>query len=158
MPTAVHFRNFNADDLPELEQMVLVLYRKDAAAEAMSPRKIYRTVDELARHPEKGKIILFQAGEAVAGYAMLVYFWSNEYGGNIAIIDELYVKPAWRGQGIGSAFFSHLLAEEGDTLQGLLLEVTPANDRAYAFYTRLGFAPAKNRYLFRLGGSRDIGI
>jgi len=148
MPETVAYRPFHNADLPELEQMVLALYQDDVGGEGMSGEKVRRTVGELARHPEKGRILIFDAGAEVVGYAIIIYYWSNEYGGTLVSIDELYVKPGWQGRGIGAAFLQHLIAEEMDA-KGLQLEVTPQNARAYAFYLREGFRPAKNRHLFK---------
>lgn len=129
--------------------MILALYGEDRAGEAMSVEKIRRTVDELRRHSEKGEIIVFDVADAVVGYAIVIHFWSNEYGGNIATVDELYVKPSWRRRGIGTAFLDHLSRREGFPAKGLQLEVTATNEKALSYYTRQGFVPAKNRHLFK---------
>lgn len=143
------FTAFLVDDLPELESMALDLHAEDVGSEAMSVEKVHRTVRELTSRPDKGRILLFRvAGEAV-GYAIVIHFWSNEYGGDILDIDELFVKPAWRGRGIGAAFIRHLIDRAGASVVGLQLEVSPANTRAAGFYGREGFAPAPNRTLFR---------
>jgi len=143
------FRSLARDDLPELEQMTLALYREDPSSEGMTPEKIHQTVQELKRRPERGEIQVFWCGETVVGYAILIHYWSNEYGGNIEMIDEVYVKPPWRGKGIGSAFLEHLGHNAGASVKGLQLEVTPRNNRANALYARHGFRPAKNQHLFK---------
>lgn len=143
------FRQLTESDLPELEAMILALYAEDAYGEPMSSEKIRRTVQELVCHPQKGQIIIFSIAEAVVGYAIIIYFWSNEYGGNIATLDEFYVKPLWRGQGIGTAFLSYIAAMGDASVKGLQLEVTPTNERALAYYMRQGFRPVANRHLFK---------
>jgi ribosomal protein S18 acetylase RimI-like enzyme len=141
------FRSLGEGDLPELERMVLALYEENSYGESMSREKIRRTVEELARHPEKGQIVVFELGEAVVGYAILVYFWSNEYGGNIATLDEFYVKPPSRNRGIGSEFLARAARMCAASAVSLELEVSPTNDRALEFYTRQGFRPVANRHL-----------
>jgi len=141
------FRPYRDDDFPELERMILALYQEDPPGQKMSRQKILRTVRELSAHPEKGGITLAQAGDQVVGYAIVIRYWSNEYGGDIACIDELYVKPAWRGLGIGASWFDQI-AGSGD-YRALLLETTPANQRAREFYVRQGFGPMSNRRLFK---------
>jgi len=143
------FRSLARDDLPELEQMTLALYREDPSTEEMTLEKIHRTVQELTRHPGRGEIQVFWCGEVVVGYAILIHYWSNEYGGDIEMIDEFYVKPAWRGKGIGSAFLNYLGHNADASVKGLQLEVTPRNKRANALYARHGFRPAKNQHLFK---------
>ena len=68
----------------------------------MPDENFLRTVHELETHPEKGTILVIGRDGQIVGYAVLINFWSNECGGNVLIIDELYVAPPCRGQGIGA--------------------------------------------------------
>jgi N-acetylglutamate synthase-like GNAT family acetyltransferase len=46
--------------------------------------------------------------------------------------------------------FSYRIAHaKGADLKGLQVEITPANRKALAFYSRRGFRPIPNRHLFR---------
>jgi ribosomal protein S18 acetylase RimI-like enzyme len=129
--------------------MVLALYAGDAYGRSMTAGHVRRTADELTRHPHRGRIEIIEAAGAVVGYAIVVRYWSNEHGGTISILDELLVKPAWRGRGYGSAFLAHLAATAEPDVKGVLLEVAPANEGAQALYLRHGFRPAANRHLFK---------
>lgn len=149
MTAIPHFRVFNNDNLPDLEQMSLALYQEDPSGEEMSRQKIQRTVQELLSHPEKGVITILCVDDAVVGYAIIIYYWSNEYGGNIASIDEFYVKPSWRGKGIGTSFLEHVAIPNAGNLKGIQVEVTPANNKALTYFSRNGFSPKANRHLFR---------
>ena len=144
-----YFRVFNNADLSELEQMILALYQEDPPGEEMSHQKIRRTVEELLSHPEKGIITIFCVDDAVVGYAITIYYWSNEFGGNIASIDEFYVKPLWRGKGIGTSFFEHFVFDNAGNLKGIQAEVTPVNKKAFKYYFRKGFTPTVNQNLFK---------
>ena len=130
------FRNFVEEDHDELNKMILALYKEDAYGEPMSRAKIARTIDELMRHPEKGKITIFEIGKCVVGYAITIYFWSNEFGGNVAAIDEFYVKAEWRNKGIGTTFLDDAAHSVKGNIVGLQLEVTPSNVRAFNYYTQ----------------------
>lgn len=145
----VDFATLRSADAPVFEDMVFALYSEDPCGEPISALKIRRTIEEFERRPDKGRITLFWIDGEAAGYAITVYLWSNEFGGDIAVLDELYVKPSWRGQGIAGRFLSHLSHVAAGALQGIQLEVTPDNDRALGFYRRRGFAPAPNRHLFK---------
>ena len=147
--TFVRFRPLADADVPEFEAMALALYREDPTGQRMTRRKVRRTIAELSSHPDKGAITIMRAGDDVVGYAVVIYFWSNEYGGNIAHVDELYVKPLWRSRGVGASYLEHVAGLKGKNLRGIRLEVTPANQRALAFYSRHGFKPAKNRQMMR---------
>ena len=148
MKMAPHFRPFNDSDLPDLQQMILALYREDPPGQKMSRQKIRCTTQELSSHPDKGTITIIHVGETAVGYTIVVYYWSNEYGGNIASIDEFYVKPSWRGKGIGTSFLEYFVSGNAGKLKGIQVEVTPVNEKALIYYSRNGFSPMANRHLF----------
>lgn len=131
-----------------LESMALALYEEDPSPQGMSRRKIRRTIAELTAHPEKGSITLIRAGREVVGYFIVIHFWSNEYGGHIAFIDELYIVPSWRSRGIGAECLKQIAATPGMNFKGMQLETTHRNVRARRFYARHGFVSARNRFLF----------
>lgn len=143
------FRTFREQDRPDIEQMIQGLYTDDPSPAGMDLEKARRTFDELLRYPEKGAFVVFESGEAIIGYALIIHFWSNEYGGAIEIIDELYVRPDWRGRGIASAFLEHIADTSPADVKGLHLEVTPRNKRAQALYARHGFQPTRNKHMSR---------
>lgn len=142
-----------AVDLPEIQQLAMALYVEDVVGEAMTPTKVARTVAEFERHPQRGRALVAESAEGVVGYAFVVWFWSNEYGGAIAVVDELYVVPAWRGRGVGSAFFERILADHPEAI-ALDIEVSPENERAQGWYERRGFRPTRNLMLRRMRGSQ----
>lgn len=146
---AVVYRPFAPQDLAELMSMIVALYREDSEGEPIAEAKIERTVQELTRYPGKGEIILFAVDQTIVDYALLIFFWSNEYGGNIVHIDELYIKESWRKQGIATQFLDHLASSQPETTRGLQLEVTPSNERTWDYYRRLGFRPSANRHLLK---------
>jgi GNAT superfamily N-acetyltransferase len=152
MATPTYFRRFVERDLPALEAMVIALYAEDPPGEPMTHERIARTIRHLARYPEKGRIVIFCRGEEIVGYAIVIHFWSNEFGGNIDVVEEMYVSPQWRGKGIGTAFLSHAASSSNGSVKGLQVEVTPGNQKAYAFYTRNGFFPMANHHLFMKSG------
>jgi GNAT superfamily N-acetyltransferase len=145
----VQFRPFESPDFAELGQMIVALYREDEYGQPMTSEKIRMTVDELSRHPERGKILVFAVDDAIVGYAILIYYWSNEYGGELTTVDELFVKEAWRNRGIGTRFFECLASDRTRGTKGIQLEVTPFNRRALAYYEKLGFRRSGNTFLMK---------
>ena len=131
----------------DLREMIVSLYQEDPEGESINEEKIKRTIAESSKNPDKVSIYMFQRNEKNIGYAILVFFWSNEYGGNIVTIDELYVKEEYRSQGIGTEFFSFL--ERMENKVALQLETTPSNQRAFNYYKRLGFIPSANTHLIK---------
>jgi hypothetical protein len=80
------FRTFQAEDLAELQQMMLALYQEDSYDQPMTPEKARRTVAMLTQCPQRGRILLFEIDTTIAGYAILINYWSNEYGGDLHLL------------------------------------------------------------------------
>ena len=97
--------------------------------------------------PAKRAIARLERGIVQRDHALLVSFWSNELGGEIGTIDELFVRDSWRNRGFGSRLIDAI--EAGNTIWpgrpvALELEVSPANVRALALYERLGLGVKRN--------------
>src|SRR4051812_16592290 len=60
-------------------------------------------IDERSR----GAIFLASLEGERVGIAVLAFTWTLEHGGQVAWLDELYVVPALRATGIGSALLVH---------------------------------------------------
>ena len=143
-------RTTAADDLAVLE-MFQALYREDPSPDPVPDEQLLRTLRALREEPVRGRAIVLESDGACVGYALLVTFWSNELGGEVANIDELYVAPDHRGRGAGTRLVEQLSRGElwGRVPVAIDLEVTPENDRARALYERLGFVVAKNTVMRR---------
>ena len=139
-----------ADDLAVLG-MFQALYREDPSPDPVPDEQLLRTLRALREQPVRGCAIVLEIDGACVGYALLVSFWSNELGGEVANIDELYVAPDHRGRGAGTRLVEQLARGElwGRVPVAIDLEVTPDNHRARALYERLGFVAAKNTVMRR---------
>ncbi len=147
---SIHFRICTEADLAIVQNHVLSLYTEDLPGREMNPGKILNTFQEFASKPEKGQIIVFDLSNKVVGYAILVLFWSNEYGGDFIEVDELFVQENYRNRGIGRAFFQWLEETWSGKAVALSLQTTPTNYSAVTFYKRIGFEASPNRHLMKL--------
>ena len=101
----------------------------------------------LLRSPEKGGVWLIRADGIAIGYFVLTLAFSLEFGGTFALLDELYIVPQLRSQGIGRATLR--FAEEQSHELGaatLRLETGIDNPDAVRFYERHGLV-REQRYL-----------
>ena len=83
----------------------------------------------------------------MAGYIALTYGYSLEFGGRDAFIDEFYIRPDFRGEGLGQTILG-LIQQEAERLgiRALHLEVARTNLRAQRLYARANFQP-RNKYV-----------
>ncbi len=131
-------------------ELSLSLHREDPG-QPVDKRQIQRTLAALRADPLRGRAVVAEVEREVVAFALLISFWSNEYGGEICAIDELYVVAGHRGAGIGSRLFEAVIKDRKLWPRrpvALELEVTPDNARARALYERLGFR-ARNQTLRR---------
>ena len=106
----------------------------------MTAAQIGRTLQALAAEPARGRAVVLEAeGGARVGYALLIAFYSNEWGGLTCELDELYVQEAYRGRGLGSALFAQIAGGAFGAFEAITLIATPDNARARRLYERSGF-------------------
>jgi GNAT superfamily N-acetyltransferase len=109
----------------------------------------------LRRDPWRGRTVVLELQGQLSGYALLISFWSNELGGEVCEVDELFVVPEHRNQGHGTALFRAILSRElwPAPIVALALGVTPHNLHAKRLYERLGFGVAGVSMVKRLAAS-----
>ncbi len=87
-----------------------------------------------------GSTFAILAGEPSAAVAVVTLRPNVWYDGPVALLDELYVVPSLRGQGIGSRIVDLLVAECRARGVGLIeINVDEADVDAQRFYERHGF-------------------
>lgn len=137
---ALTIKPLTPETLDVLASLVVALYDEDPGQAPMSFSRARKQAEAMLRRPERVAAMLIMEDEQIAGYALLVPYYCNEYGGEVLVLDELYIMPEFRSQGLGSTFLEYLKVwalEQGSVR--LILEVMPENTRALQFYQRAGF-------------------
>ena len=80
---------------------------------------------------------VFEGPEGIQGYAMIAKSFSTEFGKPCIWVEDLYIKNAFRGSGIGNEFLGFLV----NKYQGCIfrLEVEEDNEKAIKLYKKFGF-------------------
>jgi GNAT superfamily N-acetyltransferase len=74
------------------------------------------------------------------GVAYLSFAWTIEHGGVLARLEELYVLPTWRSQGVGSLLLQAALDRAvSHGCNAIDLEIQTGHERASRLYARHGF-------------------
>ncbi len=105
-------------------------------------------IHRLIENEAYGHLYVIEVDAAPVGYTALTFGFSLEFDGRDGIIDDLYVAPTYRDQGIGSAVVELVLeAARQEGLNAVHLEVDHENERAKKVYFRAGFKDYKRHLL-----------
>lgn len=137
------WRIATASDDEAIVSMCMALNAEDPGPAPVGPEQMRHTLIKLRQEPERGRAVVCDVDDRTAGYALLISFWSNELGGDVCNVDELFVAREYRSRGLATKLFEQLADREQSLWPmrpaALALEVTPQNERARALYERLGF-------------------
>jgi ribosomal protein S18 acetylase RimI-like enzyme len=141
-------RAATAADLPRLVPLVRDFWREERLP--LDKVDVAAVLAALFDHPELGRVLVVERGDALLGYTVITFSFSLEHGGRDALVDELYVVAPERSQGLGTELIeaaSAMLREHG--VRRLHLEVDHDNPRAHSLYERLGFRGQKRALITR---------
>jgi hypothetical protein len=95
----------------------------------------------------------------VVGYALYFFVYSTFLARRSLYLEDLYVQPAARSRGLGEAFMRRLAAEAVARGCGRFeWTVLDWNERARAFYRRLGAAIHPEWHLCRVTGDALVRL
>lgn len=135
----MHIRRALSADLPALLPLIEAYWRFEQIG-GFAAERIEALLSGLLAEPQRGTLWVAEVDGAVAAYLLAVYVFSLEQQGLTAEIDEFYVSPAQRGQGIGASLLAVAEAEFrrlGCT--SVALQLARDNAAARAFYRRQQF-------------------
>lgn len=130
----------SADDLQQVLPLVEAYHQLEGIQMGLTRRS--EAVYSLLCDSSLGGIWLIFTPTALAGYIALTFGYSIEFGGKDAFVDEFYIKPEFRGQGIGKQTLNHIQQEARVLgIQAMHLEVAQQNIRAQKLYVQANFQP-----------------
>ena len=144
------FQLLTEDFAEDVVKMSLDFYAEDAGIVVVNAENMRRTIEHWRTFPQAGCIYTFHLNDDIVGYANFIFYWSNEYGGTIINLDELFVKKAHRKKGIALGFLSRLYEIFGELVVGYELEVHPTNKQVIHLYQKAGFSINENSFMLKL--------
>ncbi len=132
-------RFINKEDKDACSKMIEEFYQTDAVDHNIPKEYITHTIEMALSEEPYNKLIVCLHGNKYAGYCHLVFTYSCEVGGLVAIIEEIYIKKDFRGKGLGKDIFNFIHKEFDDKIKRYRLEVVEGNKEAIKLYKKLGF-------------------
>ncbi len=140
-------RQFLPADRDEYCAMAQSFFSSDAVEHKIGREHFENTFAAIIAGTPSLKGYIIEQNGAPAGYGTALLSYSNELGGLLAGWDEIYIKPQYRGRGLGTAFIEQMEREFRDTVRGYRLEVENENAGAMALYRRLGYKLLRYRQM-----------
>jgi GNAT superfamily N-acetyltransferase len=103
--------------------------------------------------------VIAYAGESPAGFAVYFHTFSTFLGRRGLYLEDLFVRPAWRGQGLGRMLLAYVARTALDRGCGRMeWAVLDWNELALGVYRRIGARPLEEWTVQRLTGQalRDL--
>jgi ribosomal protein S18 acetylase RimI-like enzyme len=148
---AIALRRAVAADADALLPWIGELNRSEGIATAEANMR--RALARLLADDALGRVWWIDGGRdtGAIGYAIVTFGWDLEWGGRDAYLTELYLVPAARGRGAGTAAVDAIVAAmPALEVAALHVMVRPDNAAALASYRGAGFDPAPRAMLTRV--------
>ena len=130
-------RKINSADREKYVAMAKDFYSSPAVLENIPEENITRSFLEFTGGTPFGDAFIFEENGSIVGYGVLAYTYSQEAGGKVVWLEEIYVCREHRGRGLGSEFIDFVLKEI--PAARYRLETEPENEAAARLYIRKGF-------------------
>lgn len=126
-------------DKAAVTEMMRVFYASPAVLSNGSEEIFSNDIDACVSGDPYAEGYIIENTNEILGYAMIAKSFSTEFGKSCIWIEDLYLKEASRGLGIGKQFFDFITNKYTDCI--FRLEVEAENKRAIRLYEKCGFDP-----------------
>ncbi|HKQ16334.1 MAG TPA: GNAT family N-acetyltransferase [Steroidobacteraceae bacterium] len=126
------------EDLQEILQLLRTQLEEHDIV--LTSQALERATRGLVEDHSLGRILTARLEGELVGVAVVSFLWTLEHGGPAAWLDEVYVLPSRRGQGIGKQLIEAAMqiASESGCI-ALDLEVDAGHEAAERLYQRMDF-------------------
>ncbi len=139
MSNTTSFRPVTSQDIDTIVSLMQDFYAIDSYP--IDPEQSKLLFQTFISNENLGKAWLIYHNNEIAGYVIVTFVFSFEYGGTIAFLDELYLTEKVRGKGIGKLAVQFIQTEALKLkLKIIYLEVEEHNENAQKLYLAQKFA------------------
>jgi GNAT superfamily N-acetyltransferase len=138
-------------DVPLILKLIKGLAEYEKLAHAVVAPET--TLRESLFEKRAAEVIIGYAGDEPAGFALYFQTFSTFLGAPGMYLEDIFVEPRWRGQGLGRALLARLAQLAIERRYGRVeWSVLDWNAPAIGFYQKLGARPMDEWTVFRLTG------
>lgn len=132
----IRIRNSEKTDIPLIYRMIL-----EFAIFQQTPEKVKVTTDQMYDNADAFRCFVAENDNGdLIGYACYYYAYYS-WTGKVLYLDDLYVKEAYRGKGVGQSFLNALIEEaKSSGCKKMRWQVSRWNEKAIRFYKHIGAA------------------
>ena len=130
-------RPITPDDRDTFTALSAEFYNSTAVSHSVPPEYHARAFDHMMADDRYSRCYFAEEKGNIAGYALLSLTYSREAGGMAVWIEELYIRPEYRGMGLGGKIMDFVF-DAYPQARRFRLEMTDGNPAEH-LYTRKGF-------------------
>lgn len=139
-------RNAKLADVDQLVTMMTEFYSDSPYT--LNPRRATQAFSSLLADERLGRVWFIQADSKNVGYVVVTFCYTMAYGGTSAVVDDFYIRPAYRGVGLGNAAMAEVRSYcESHGICSIHVETGHDNAPALAVYRLAGFVDTGHAHL-----------
>ena len=131
------FRKIKTEDKDFYINAVEEFYDSDAVLHKIPKSNIIKTFEELISSAKYAEAFIIEENNEKAGYALITKTFSQEAGGLVFWIEEIFILPKFRGLGLCHKFLEFI--KQNYDVKRLRLEYTESNKKVMNIYEKCGF-------------------
>lgn len=132
-----NIRPGQAEDVPDLLSMIKELAEYEKALSEVENTEAQLLADGFGDSPLY-EFFIAEVDQQAVGIALFFYRYST-WKGKTLFVEDIYVRPAFRGRQIGKAFFKTLAQKaHAENCRRMFWQVLDWNESAINFYKQLG--------------------
>ena len=132
-------RKLRETDFDQVLAMMLPFYASEALLIHPSEAVLRRTLQDALSDTPYLEGYGFEVDGALVGYSLFAKSYSTEAGGLCIWIEDIYIRPEFRGRGFGTALLEFAARSYKGKAVRIRLEAEPDNEKAIEVYKHSGF-------------------
>lgn len=135
MTQEIQIREGTVSDLPQVFELIKELAEFTGYLDQVSNSVEQMEIDGFGKNPIYGFLVAEQEGRLVA--TSIFYYRYSTWKGKRLYLEDLVVKEALRGKGVGKKLFEATMKKAlGEKCSGMMWQVLDWNEKAIEFYKK----------------------